>query len=86
MDRTPNAGKLWEPSEIETLDQMWHSESTLEEMVLALGRTAGAISAKLVERGFLYFSQKTMGYHLVGPWWTTKQIYNFDKKLKENYE
>lgn len=84
MDRTPNANKLWEPSEHETLNQMWHTGATLEDMAMALGRSGSGIVAQLAALGHIYFSNQKMAYFRNEAMWTIKQVQVVDRKMKES--
>lgn len=44
----PNAGKVWEPDEIENLLEMFNSGSSLYEMALVHGRRLNAIRERLI--------------------------------------
>lgn len=47
----PNRGKRWEESDAEKLSVYWNAGRTLDSIVPDLGRTAGALCAKLAEGG-----------------------------------
>ena len=86
MSRAVNANQPWTPAEHETLDQMWHSKASLQDMAMALGRSGSSIAAQLTQRGYVYFSQRTEGFHLVAPLWSLRHVQTIDKFMNQPEE
>lgn len=82
----PNQNSGWTSADLELLQKLWSERASLDDMMLALGRSGSSVLAQLTIRGYLYFSQKTQAFHLASPLWTVKDVQRADRRVWSDTE
>jgi hypothetical protein len=82
--KPPRSNEQWTEDDYETLKLLWETDATLEDLCLALGRSASSVVAQLANKGYAYFSPKYDAYVRIVPvpiLWTTRELREINQKV-----